>query len=97
MASAPWLLPDPAVPVNARGPASFVQFACPGRSTARSGALRTRDRYDLWQLFSFGRSRISGAPLGKSSALHRIQDTRCGHEVQHGAAPGVFETARGAL
>jgi hypothetical protein len=32
-------------------------------------ALQTRDRYDL------RRSRISGAPLRKRFALHRIRDT----------------------
>jgi hypothetical protein len=32
--------------------------------------LQTRDRFDP------GRSRISGAPLRKSFALHRIRDTR---------------------
>jgi hypothetical protein len=35
-----------------------------------SGALQNRDRSGLW------RSRISGAPLRKSFALHRIRDTR---------------------
>jgi hypothetical protein len=35
-----------------------------------NGALQTRDRFDPW------RSRISGAPLRKSFALHRIRDTR---------------------
>ena len=54
----------------------------PGRSAARSGALQTRDRYgaqtslrSLRKLDCVWRSRISGAPLRKSYALHRIQDT----------------------
>ena len=46
--------------------------ACPGRSAAPlGGALQTRDRSRLWRL---ERSRISGAPLRKSFALHRIRD-----------------------
>jgi len=36
----------------------------------RSDALQTRDLPDSW------RSRISGAPLRKRFALHRIRDTR---------------------
>jgi len=37
----------------------------------RNGALQTRDLHGLEPV----RSRISGAPLRKSFALHRIRDT----------------------
>src|SRR5262249_55281240 len=48
--------------------------ACPGRSAARSDALQTRDRFDLW------RSRISGAPLHFVSRC-TASGTRHGREL----------------
>jgi hypothetical protein len=47
-------------------------LTCPGRNAAQSDALQTRDRYEHRRL---ERSRISGAPLRKCFALHRVRDT----------------------
>jgi hypothetical protein len=55
-----------------------VYAVCASLTALRSAALQTRDRYGPW------RSRISGAPLRKSSALHRIRDTRQGERGESG-------------
>jgi hypothetical protein len=66
-----------AEPTVERVPALQALRACPGRSAARSDALQTRDRSNLW------RSRISGAP-SRANALHAVP--RPGHEtVRFGA------------
>ena len=50
----------------------YGRIGYPGRGAPRSGALQTRDRHECWRL---ERSRLSGAPLRKSFALHRSRDT----------------------
>src|SRR5262249_37250182 len=65
--------------------------ACPGRSAARSDALQTRDRFDLW------RSRISGAPLHFVSRCTAF-GTRHGREltwtrINAAAAAGAVQFA----
>jgi alkylhydroperoxidase family enzyme len=86
---------DPGRGVTGRG--RLRSISCPGRSAVRaisaftrvfdatmaSGALQIRDRYDPM------RSRISGAPLRNSFALHRIRDT-----IQHTQASHPREAAR---